>query len=212
MSISNFQSCGYTVDKTISCLVISILIGGMDKLFPNDGWFLVFYPCFSHSLCCAASSIEAASIHGWPNHPAPERHIADIAIGKLNGSNRNPRCSNTKIKAFFGWRSCDHVMSASFEFALICRSWRASCWLSWGMFFRLEQVIVWPSELLHRSGIVEQLKLLMKESRLSLVEKTLLRGFPESEDALVKSSYGHLPVASTYIPICRRYNPIYNQL
>ena len=80
------------------------------------------------------------------------------------------------------------------------------------MFFRLEQVIVWPSELLHRSGIVEQLKLLMKESRLSLVEKTLLRGFPESEDALVKSSYGHLPVASTYIHICRRYNPIYNQL
>jgi len=43
---------------------------------------------FPHSQCCGASSIEAASIHGWPNHPVPERHIA--IAGKLNGSNRNP--------------------------------------------------------------------------------------------------------------------------
>jgi hypothetical protein len=127
------------VDKRISCPVISILIGAMDKLFPNDGWFLVFYHVLptAPTACAAppgaASSIEAASIHGW-HHPAPEmRHIAiaiglpqclwenpPFSIGKLNGSNRNPiGIQDAKIKAFFGWqRSCDHVMSASFEFVL----------------------------------------------------------------------------------------------
>ena len=131
------------MDKRISCPVISILIGAMDKLFPNDGWFLVFYHVLptAPTACAAppgaASSIEAASIHGW-HHPAPEmRHIAiaigihhclwenpPFSIGKLNGSNRNPiGIQDAKIKAFFGWqRSCDHVMSASFEFALIFRS------------------------------------------------------------------------------------------